>query len=179
MLTDGDDVSVGVEVAGGAVLPDVADVSGRVGVPAGVGAGDVGLSSARVVVGSGRPLAASREAGRPVRTSAARLTARVIVSGSQLPPPGPSSARLTKSISARGVGRRTGSLSRHAATASRMEAGSAPTSAGSPTTRRSTAAGGPSPNGRCPDAAYTIVEPSANTSLAALTGRPRDCSGDM
>ena len=77
------------------------------------------------------------------------------------------------------LGRCSGSLARHRLTSGRSPAGRPPTSGGVKTTRYSSVALGPVPNGPSPVAAKVSTAPRLNTSLGGPTRWPRACSGDM
>jgi hypothetical protein len=76
-------------------------------------------------------------------------------------------------------GRSASFFSRQRRTISRSRGGSAVRSGASWTTRYSTLAAFPSPNGGAPPAAYAITQPSPKTSAAGPVAVPTACSGDM
>ena len=76
-------------------------------------------------------------------------------------------------------GRCFGSLARQAEITSRSLSGTEVRSGRPVTTRYSTDAALPPPNGALPLAAKASTQPRENTSLAGPTGAPSACSGDM
>ena len=88
-------------------------------------------------------------------------------------------AAVTPARSSAAVGRPPGSLARHRSISGRTPAGAPLRSAVPPTTRSSTAAGGPVPNGLRPVAAKASTAPRLKTSLSGPTSWPWACSGDM
>ena len=88
-------------------------------------------------------------------------------------------AAVTLASSSAAVGRRSGSLARHCSISGRTSAGASSRSAATRTTRSSTAAGGPAPNGLRPVAAKASTAPRLNTSLRGPTSSPAACSGAM
>ncbi len=86
---------------------------------------------------------------------------------------------VTSASRAAAAGRPAGSLTRHRSISGRTSGGT-PSRSGTPrTTRSSTAAAGPVPNGLRPVAAKASTVPRLNTSLSGPTGWPAACSGDM
>jgi len=77
------------------------------------------------------------------------------------------------------VGRCSGSLARHRSTSGRSSVARPLVSGGVKTTRYSSMALDPLPNGPWPVAAKVSTAPRLNTSLAGPTRRPRACSGDI
>src|SRR6266566_511935 len=88
-------------------------------------------------------------------------------------------AAVTLASSSAAVGLRSGSLARHCSISGRTSAGAPSRSAASRTTRSSTVAGCPAPNGLRPVAAKASTAPRLNTSLSGPTPLPSACSGDM
>ena len=88
-------------------------------------------------------------------------------------------ARVIMAPRAASSGRCLGSLARQAEITSRSLSGTEVRSGRPVTTRYSTDAALPPPNGALPLAAKASTQPSENTSLAGPTSAPSACSGDM
>src|SRR5580693_2663062 len=88
-------------------------------------------------------------------------------------------ARVIMAPRAASSGRCLGSLARQAEITSRSFSGTEVRSGRPVTTRYSTDAALPPPNGALPLAAKASTQPSENTSLAGPTSAPSACSGDM
>ena len=86
---------------------------------------------------------------------------------------------VTSASSAAAAGRRAGSLARHHSISGRTSAGASSRPGAPRTTRSSTSAGFPAPNGLRPVAAKASTAPRLNTSLSGPTSCPAACSGDM
>ena len=100
----------------------------------------------------------------------------MIGSGSQ---PDAGAAAPASASSSLAVGRCAGFFSRHRATSGRIWAGTPASCAGECTTRYTSAAVGPLPNGTSPEAANARIAPRLKTSLGGPTSAPIACSGDM
>src|SRR5215469_5531355 len=88
-------------------------------------------------------------------------------------------ARVIMAPRAASSGRCAGSLARQGEITSRSLSGTELRSGCPVTTRYSTDAALPPPNGALPLAAKASTQPSENTSLAGPTSAPSACSGDM
>ena len=93
-------------------------------------------------------------------------------------PTAPGTIALSSATSWLADGRPPGCLARQRPTRNRSSSGSPLTSAALLTSRYMSRALDPTPNGPCPQAAYTSTEPRLKMSLGGPTSCPKACSGD-